>query len=158
MGFAMTAFILCGVLVAAPTPARSERVLVLQADGLMTNESWAQSSVVAPPTPSASVCIRFKVFFFRPLTHVFSLTSREETREINGEVFVDYVRPIVSSAFYFLGISEPLQVLTWYHYCLTYDHTNATIAAYLDGNLQGTISRNTTRSPPPNTTRSGRRR
>ncbi|XP_069989605.1 uncharacterized protein [Penaeus vannamei] len=111
----------------------------------MTNESWAQSSVVAPPTPSASVCIRFKVFFFRPLTHVFSLTSREETREINGEVFVDYVRPIVSSAFYFLGISEPLQVLTWYHYCLTYDHTNATIAAYLDGNLQGTISRNTTR-------------
>ncbi|KAK4314634.1 hypothetical protein Pmani_014085 [Petrolisthes manimaculis] len=111
----------------------------------MTNESWAQSTMTSPSSPSASVCIRFKVYFFRPLTHIFSLTSREETREINGEIFVDYVRPIVSAAFYFLGISEPLQVLTWYHYCLTYDHTRAEIAAYLDGNLQGLISRNTTR-------------
>lgn len=58
---------------------------------------------------------------------------------------MDYVRPIVSSAFYFLGISEPLQVLTWYHFCLTYNHTRTEIAAYLDGQLQGVISRNTTR-------------
>ncbi|XP_042204943.1 uncharacterized protein LOC121854377 [Homarus americanus] len=121
------------------------KVLVLQEDGVMTNNSWAQSTVTAPRTPSASACIRFKVFFFRPLTHVFSLTSREQTREINGEIFVDYVRPIVSAAFYFLGITEPLQVLTWYHYCLTYDHTLAHISAYLDGELQGVISRNTTR-------------
>ncbi|XP_076059662.1 uncharacterized protein LOC143036299 [Oratosquilla oratoria] len=112
----------------------------------MRNWTWAQSSVTAPPTPSASACVRFKVYFFRPLTHVFSLTSREESREINGEIFVDYVRPIVSAAFYFLGISEPLQVLTWYHYCLTYDHTKAQISAYLDGVLQGVISRNISRN------------
>lgn len=60
------------------------QVLELQRDGTMTNESWAQSTITAPPTPSASVCIRFKVYFFRPLTHIFSLTSREETREVNG--------------------------------------------------------------------------
>ncbi|XP_063845198.1 uncharacterized protein LOC135091470 isoform X1 [Scylla paramamosain] len=111
----------------------------------MTNRSWAQSSVTTTPSPSASACIRFKVFFFRPLTHVFSLTSKEESREINGEIFVDYVRPIVSAAFYFLGISQRLQVLTWYHYCLTYNHTAAQISAYLDGDLQGVISRNTSR-------------
>ncbi|XP_071549664.1 uncharacterized protein [Panulirus ornatus] len=111
----------------------------------MTNMSWAQSSITTPKMPSASVCVRFKVFYFRPLTHVFSLTSLEETREINTEVFVDYVRPIVTSAFYFLGISDPLQVLTWYHFCLTYNYTSAEIAAYLDGQLQGVISRNTTR-------------
>ncbi|KAK4315441.1 hypothetical protein Pmani_013358 [Petrolisthes manimaculis] len=111
----------------------------------MTNNSWAQSVTKAPPSASASVCVRFKVFFFRPLTHVFSLTSLQQTREINGEIFVDYVRPIVSGAFYFLGISEPLQVLTWYHYCLTYHHTQAHISAYLQGHLIGTITRNITR-------------
>ncbi|KAG0712205.1 Glutamate-gated chloride channel alpha [Chionoecetes opilio] len=121
------------------------KVLVLQEDGVMSNQSWAQSTTTTSPSPSASACIRFKVFFFRPLTHVFSLTSREQSREINGEIFVDYVRPIVSAAFYFLGISNPLQVLTWYHYCLTYDHTAAQISAYLDGDLQGVISRNTSR-------------
>nr|XP_045615865.1 uncharacterized protein LOC123768987 isoform X1 [Procambarus clarkii] len=121
------------------------RVLTLQEDGVMSDSTWARSTRISPRTPSTSACIRFKVFFFRPLTHVFSVASREETREMNGEIFVDYVRPIVSAAFYFLGISEPLQVLTWYHYCLTYNHSVAQIAAYLDGQLQGIISRNTTR-------------
>ncbi|XP_063845197.1 uncharacterized protein LOC135091467 [Scylla paramamosain] len=138
----MVRFLLIWAGVAA---AAAVKVLVLQEDGVMTNQSWAQSSVTTTPSPSASACIRFKVFFFRPLTHVFSLTSKEESREINGEIFVDYVRPIVSAAFYFLGISQPLQVLTWYHYCLTYNHTAAQISAYLDGYLQGVISRNTSR-------------
>lgn len=63
----------------------------------------------------------------------------------DAEIFVDYVRPIVSAAFYFLGVTEPLQVLTWYHYCLTYDDTRAKISAYLDGHLLGVISRNISR-------------
>ncbi|XP_053641290.2 uncharacterized protein [Cherax quadricarinatus] len=121
------------------------KVLVLQEDGVLSESSWARSTRTTPPTPSATACLRFRVYFFRPLTHVFSVVSRQETREINGEIFVDYVRPIVSAAFYFLGISEPLQVLKWYHYCLTYNHTVAQIAAYLDGQLQGVITRNITR-------------
>ncbi|KAK3883306.1 hypothetical protein Pcinc_012343 [Petrolisthes cinctipes] len=77
-------FLLLVTVLCVGAAVEGVRVLELQKDGAMTNESWAQSTMTSPSSPSASVCIRFKVYFFRPLTHIFSLTSREETREING--------------------------------------------------------------------------
>ncbi|KAK4314330.1 hypothetical protein Pmani_014362 [Petrolisthes manimaculis] len=82
---------------------------------------------------SVSLCGRFSLFTIHAWATFFMLTNNGKDHILEGDIWVERVRPVFARNWNFQILKEKLWVYRWHHLCFTYDDKNHMIRTYVDG-------------------------
>ncbi|XP_071533859.1 uncharacterized protein [Panulirus ornatus] len=85
---------------------------------------------------SVTLCARFFLFTIHGWATFFVLSNAQgEVSILEGDVWVERVRPVLARNWNFQILKDKLWLYRWHHLCFTYDHQRHLISTYVDGRL-----------------------
>ncbi|KAK8375461.1 hypothetical protein O3P69_008356 [Scylla paramamosain] len=138
--WAAVVLVACSVHLHHPSRgAAGVQVLRFQEDRVATSgtQAWYKGKLeVSRQLSSVTLCGRVFLFTLHTWATFIQLKNSNGERSIlEGDIWLDRVRPVIAQNWNFQLLKKKLWVFRWHHLCFTYDAKQHILSTYVDGHL-----------------------